>query len=128
LLNTGEHIQTETHLHHLQIYGENSCKVASRLSYFIAGLNLTVKTLKTLYQGVDGKIVAAVEGCHRVRVEVKLDLVILGRDPLVQGQDYNNLVNLAVSKHIPIYKQIFEREDHSSVAYNWELIDALEAL
>jgi hypothetical protein len=124
----GKHLSTEAHLHYLHLYGESPGKLANRVWSLIAGLKLLVKTLWALHQGVDRKILAAVERCQKAGIEVKLRVVILGRDELVQSQDYEKLVELALAKDIVISRQSFATEEHSSVAYNWELIDALEAL
>lgn len=125
----GKHILEETHLKYLKSYGEfNQSNIKSRLANFTISFELAVRTLKILYRSIDSKIVETFEFCQKLGINLKIGVVIFGKDELVYDQDYASLMQLALSKHIPIYRRTFENQEHSSVAYNWELIDALETI
>jgi hypothetical protein len=124
----GSHIEEETHQQCLQRYRELVQDKVSRLVFFSLTLAFAAKALKTLYQGIDSKIISAFEYCQKLGVKTSLGVVILGKDDLVRDGDYTRLHSLTSSRRIAIHKHIFDHEEHSSVAYKWELIDALEAI
>lgn len=124
----GSHIEEETHQECLQRYRELLQDKTSRLIFFPLTFTFIAKALKTLYQGIDEKIINVFDYCEQRGVNTSLGVVILGKDDLVRAGDYARLSKLSSSHRISVHKHFFEEEEHSSVAYKWELIDALEAI
>lgn len=124
----GSHIEEETHQQCLQRYREMVQDTASRLTFSLLTFAFLAKALTTLYQGIDSKIINVYDYCQKRGVNTSLGIVILGKDDLVRDGDYAKLHNLTASRRIAVHKQFFDEEEHSSVAYKWELIDALEAI
>jgi hypothetical protein len=126
---SGNHIAELTHTDYLKKYGEYSrYELASSLAQIRTSFEFILSIGKRLYQGVDTKIVEAFEACQQAGIDLKIGIVIMAQDALVSAQDYTTLLQLAHAKQIPISKHTFENQEHASVAYNWDLIDALEAL
>ena len=124
----GQHIGEERHLVQLEYCRERDSDRAGRLGRLVLSLAFGGRVLKTLYGGVDHKIVRVTQHCRQLGVKVKLAAVILGQDELVAAQDYNRLVWLSATNGISLRVETFLNEEHSSVAHNWALIDALEEL
>ncbi|HEX2911723.1 MAG TPA: hypothetical protein VH186_13010 [Chloroflexia bacterium] len=125
---SGKHIKEEKHQLYLSRYTEQKEHLAPKWAYLWCLTTLLGKLLKTLYQGLDYKVLELVEFCRAQGVEARLGTVILGKDELVKLQDYAHLNELCTQHSIPLYQHIFENEEHASVAHKWELIDALESL
>lgn len=124
----GSHIQEETHQEYLQRYREMIQDKTSRLVFFPLTVTFIAKALKTLYQGIDEKILNVFDYCQKRGVNTSLGVVILGKDDLVRAGDYAGFNKLSSSRRINVHKHFFDEEEHSSVAYKWKLIDALEAI
>jgi hypothetical protein len=124
----GEHITEEIHQQQLTQNHELGRDIHSRLAYRSLIVGFTFRVLKTLFVGIDRKILRVFEACQRMNIDLKLGVVILGKDRLIQLQDYDKLNRIARLKGRPVEIKVFENEEHSSVAYKWELIDALEEL
>jgi hypothetical protein len=124
----GSHIKEEIHQQFLQRYREMVQDKAPRFIRFPLTFAFAAKALKTMYQGVDSKILEISEYCQQLGVTATLGVVILGKDDLVRATDYAKLDRLSFLRQITIHHQIFDEDEHASVAYKWELIDALEAI
>lgn len=125
---SGDHITEEIHRQQLEQNHELSRDINSRLAYRSIFLGFMFRVLKTLFFGIDKKILGIIESCQSVDVDLKLGVVILGKDNLIRLQDYAELNRIAHLNGRPVEINVFENEEHSSVAYKWELIDALEEL
>ncbi len=125
---SGSHIEEERHFRYLGRYSERSEDIASKRAYFPCLFSFTFNAFKTVYQGLDTKIMEVFKTCQKLGIDAKLGIVVLGHDDLVQIQDYDGLNKLSAVHAIPISRHIFKDEEHASVAHKWELIDALEAI
>jgi hypothetical protein len=125
---SGRHIAEDIHQRYLRQYGEREENLASFRAYLRCLLPFLGRSARTLYQGLDAKILEMYEHCRRQGVDTRLGVVVLGKDDLVQAKDYEQLNRLGAARSIPILQHIFQNEEHASVAHKWELIDALEAL
>lgn len=124
----GEHIAEEKHQQYLRKYHELASDIAPTLAYLLTITIFSFMVLFNLYQGIDRKILAVYENCRQLKINTKVGVVILGRDDLVQIQDYAGFTEMAAKLHVPVYNFVFEDEEHSSVAYKWGLIDSLEEI
>ncbi len=124
----GDHITEADHQEWLALYRENSVDIASGFGYLRVAVIFAFKCFKTLFQGMDSKIMEATEQCQKKVVAVKLGVAILGRDELVEARDLLKLDKLALAKNFSIRKLFFNDVEHASVAHRWSVIDALEAV
>jgi|GEM_PF-3378825 len=124
----GDHINEADHRDSLNLYRENAVDIASGFCYLRVAVMFAFKSFKTLFQGMDSKIIEATEQCQKKVVAVTLGVAILGRDDLVEACDYNMLDKLALAKNFSIRKLFFNDVEHASVAHRWAVIDALEAI
>ena len=124
----GQHIGTERHRVQLTRCEELARHQSGWLSHTSLSLAFLGRVVKTLYTGVDNKIVRVSQECRQRGMTLKLGVVILEQDGLVRAADYHNLRRLTALSGSGLAWQTFPGKEHSSVAHNWLLIDALEEL